>query len=69
MKKLFLLITVSFFGCTDLKNAPELQSKKIGCLCNDGTFIPQNENILIQTTNLTAQSCLYHGGLSKYIHK
>ncbi len=69
MKKLLLVLSLGLFSCDDLQNAPEPQGRKIGCLCKDGTFIPQNENLLIQTSNLTGQSCLNYGGLLKYIYK
>jgi len=69
MKKILLILAIGLFGCTDIKNVPEPQSRKIGCLCNDGTFIIQNENILIQTSNLTSPSCSNNGGLLKYIYK
>lgn len=69
MKKLLLVLAVGLFGCNDLQNAPEPQGRKIGCLCKDGTFIVQNENLLIQTGNLTGSSCLNNGGLLKYIYE
>ena len=69
MKKLILVFAVGLFSCDDLQNSPEPQGRKIGCLCKDGTFIPQNENILIQTSNLTGESCFSNGGLLRYVYK
>ena len=69
MKKLLLVLVVGLYGCSDLKNAPEPEKIKIGCLCKNGIIIPQNENLLKQTSNLTGESCLLYGGFIKYIYK
>lgn len=69
MRKLLLVFTVGLYGCSDLENAPQPRGSKIGCMCKDGTFIPQNENLLKQTSNLTGESCLLYGGLLNYVYK
>lgn len=69
MKRLLLVFAVGLFGCEDLESTPQPQKVKIGCLCKDGTFITQNENLLKQTGNLTGQSCFLYGGLLKYVYK
>lgn len=74
MKNLILILSFCLYGCSDLENSPQPEKIKVGCMCKDGTFIPQNENLLRQTSNLTGESCLLNGGLLnggllKYVYK
>jgi len=67
MKKLIIL---GLFAVSCTPDAPfdEQQKNKTGCVCNDGTRIVWNENMLKQTSSLTGNPCYDKGGIKEYIY-
>lgn len=72
-KLLVLALGLSVLGglssCEELESyAPESQQRKTGCICNDGTYIKWNENLLVHTNNLTSNPCWDKGGIREYLY-
>ncbi len=55
-------------GCSDIETIVPKQMKHIGCKCNDGTYVVQNYNILIEKSSLTGDPCVNNGGILNYVY-
>jgi hypothetical protein len=68
MKKIIFLSIIAF-SCKPDDPLEESQRNKIGCLCNDGTRIVWDENLMRQTGWTTGNPCYDKGGIKEYIYK
>ena len=69
MKKLFFLSPFLFVACLPDQPVNEPQRNKIAVMCKDSTRIVWNQQLLIETSWLTANPCYDHGGTAYYIYK
>jgi hypothetical protein len=69
MRKLIFVVACALMGCSDVEqNIVPKQQNKIGCTCNDGTYVVWNENILRQTGWTTGNPCWDKGGILSYTY-
>lgn len=68
MKKLLLLSSIVVVACTHEKMI-EPQANKIAVKCKDSTRIVWNQQLLIETSQKTAEPCWQNGGIAYYIYK
>ncbi len=68
MKKLIVLSAL-LYSCETPQEITPQQRVKIGCNCNDGTYVVWNENIAKQTSYLTGNPCYDKGGIKNYVYK
>jgi len=71
-KLLVLALGLSTLGglssCEELEAYAPAEKRKTGCVCNDGTTIKWDENLLIHTNNLTGNPCWDKGGIREYLY-
>lgn len=68
MKKIIILSTLLYSCETPQKITPK-QQNKIGCYCNDETYILWNENMMRQTGWTTGNPCWDKGGIKNYVYE
>jgi len=64
MKKLIILSAL-LYSCKLPQEITPLQRIKIGCECNDGTYIIWDENLAKQTGRTTGNPCYDKGGMKR----
>ena len=67
MRKL-LILSIAFYGCSDIDNVEPKLKNHIGCNCKDGTYVVQNYNLLIEKSSLTGDPCINNGGILSYVY-
>jgi hypothetical protein len=67
MRKLIFIAACALMSCESEQNiVPE--KIKIGCICNDGTYVVWDENIMKQTGWTTGNPCWDKGGILSYTY-
>jgi len=66
MRKI-IFIAFCFMSCQEQQVKP-LEKIKVGCYCNDGTYIVWNENIFRQTGWTTGNPCWDKGGINNFVY-
>lgn len=64
-----LILASGLASCSKDEPIIPIKKNKTGCVCNDGTRIVWNENILKQTSWLTANPCYDKGGIKEYLYE
>ena len=64
----YLLFAFALISC-EVEQSIVPVKVKIACLCNDGTRIVWDENIMRQTGWTTGNPCYDKGGIKEYIYK
>jgi hypothetical protein len=69
MKKLLFLLPLLCAACLSKETTLEPQVNKIAVKCKDSTRIVWNQQLLIETSQKTAEPCWQNGGIAYYIYK
>lgn len=64
----YLIFVFALMSCEIEQNIVPVK-KKIACLCNDGTYVVWNENIMQQTGWTTGNPCWDKDGIKEYIYQ
>ena len=65
--KRILVLCLGLMSCEEMDILP-IEKKKIGCYCNDGTYVKWDENIMRQTGWTTGNPCWDKGGIKEYTY-
>lgn len=68
MRKIAFIFTFATMSCSEVEQNIVPQKNKIGCTCNDGTYIVWDENLMKQTGWTTGNPCWDKGGIKEYIY-
>lgn len=63
--KRILILCLGLMSCEEMNIEP-IEKKKIGCYCNDGTYVKWDENVMRQTGWTTGNPCWDKGGIKEY---
>jgi hypothetical protein len=69
MRNLLFLLPLLLCACLPDQPVNEPQRNKIAVMCKDSTRIVWNQQLLIETSNLTGSVCYSNGGIAYYIYK
>jgi len=68
-RDILFLLPLLYGACLTKQPTIEPQLNKIAVMCKDSTRIVWNQQLLIETSQKTAEPCWQNGGIAYYIYK